>query len=146
MAMNSWYHSRRDFLKQASALALTSGVVLRQAVAQTAGDKKFVMAETAFGRIRGIDDNGVKIFKGVPYGADTSGRSRVMPPLDPMKWTGVKDALEFGRSAPQTEPGTRRATSDLAVAGAGLGDEGEDCLVLNIWTPALPSVNDGRRR
>jgi para-nitrobenzyl esterase len=56
---------------------------------------------------------------------------------------GVKDALEFGRSAPQTEPGTRRATSDLAVAGAGLGNEGEDCLVLNIWTPA---VNDGRRR
>lgn len=143
MAMNSWNPSRRDFLKQASVFALTSGVVLRQAVAQTAGDNKFVTAETALGRIRGIDENGVKIFKGVPYGADTSGRNRFMPPLDPAKWTGVKDALEFGRSAPQTEPGTRRATSDLAVAGAGLGNEGEDCLVLNIWTPA---VNDGRRR
>jgi len=143
MAMNSWYPSRRDFLKQASAFALTSGVVLRQAVAQTAADNKFVTAETAFGRIRGNDENGVKIFKGVPYGADTSGRNRFMPPLDPAKWTGVKDALEFGRSAPQTEPGTRRATSDLAVAGAGVGNEGEDCLVLNIWTPA---VNDGRRR
>ena len=38
MAMNSWYPSRRDFLKQASVFALTSGVVLRQAVAQTAAD------------------------------------------------------------------------------------------------------------
>ena len=66
MAMNSWYPSRRDFLKQTSAFALTSGVVLRQAVAQTAGDPKFVTAETAFGRIRGVDENGVKIFKGVP--------------------------------------------------------------------------------
>jgi para-nitrobenzyl esterase len=81
MAMNSWNLSRRDFLKQASAFALTSGVVLRQAVAQTAGDNKFVTAETAFGRIRGIDENGVKIFKGVPYGAGTSGRNRFMPPL-----------------------------------------------------------------
>ena len=48
MAMNSWNPSRRDFLKQASAFALTSGVVLRQAVAQTAGDNKFVTVETAF--------------------------------------------------------------------------------------------------
>ena len=50
MAMNSWNPSRRDFLKQASVFALTSSVVLRQAVAQTAGDNKFVTAETAFGR------------------------------------------------------------------------------------------------
>jgi len=66
-----------------------------------------------------------------------------MPPVDPGKWTGVRDALEFSHSAPQTEPGTRRNTSDLAVAGAGLGSEGEDCLVLNIWTPA---INDGGKR
>ena len=49
-------------------------------------------------------------------------QNRFMPPADPAKWTGVRDALEFGHSAPQTEPGARRATSDLAVAAAGLPD------------------------
>ena len=143
MAVRKWNPSRRDFLKQASMLALSSGIAIPSVAAQTANDRKFVSAETAFGRIRGLDVGGIKIFKGVPYGADTSGKNRFMPPVDPGKWTGVRDALEFGHSAPQTEPGTRRNTSDLAVAGAGLGSEGEDCLVLNIWTPA---INDGGKR
>jgi hypothetical protein len=47
--MNSGYPSRRDFLKQAFSFALTSGVVLRQAAAQTAADNRFVT-----GRIRGV--------------------------------------------------------------------------------------------
>src|SRR5204863_249740 len=84
-------------------------------------------------KIRGVEVEGIKIFKGVPYGANTAGKNRFMPPVDPAKWTGVREALDYGQSAPQTEPGTRRNTSDLAVAGAGLGNEGEDCLVLNIW-------------
>jgi para-nitrobenzyl esterase len=125
--------SRRDFFKQMSVLS---------AFVWTGADTKFVTAETAFGKIRGVDADGIKIFKGVPYGANTTGPNRFMPPKNPDKWTGVRDALEFGPSAPQTEPGTRRTTSDLAVAGAGLTNEGENCLVLNVWTPA---VNSGRR-
>jgi para-nitrobenzyl esterase len=131
--------SRRDFLKQAPLLVAASGTVLRAAWAA----ETFVVAETTFGRIRGVDADGIKVFKGVRYGASTAGRNRFMPPADPAKWTGVRDALEFGQSAPQREPGTRPATSNLAVAAAGLPGEGEDCLVLNVWTPAL---NDGRKR
>ena len=137
MAMN---RSRRDFFKQAAAMAVASHAALGSV---WAADTKYVAAETTFGKIRGVDVDGIKIFKGVPYGANTSGKNRFMPPADPAKWTGVRDALEFGHSAPQTEPGARRATSDLAVAAAGLPVEGEDCLVLNIWTPA---VNDNRKR
>ena len=90
-----------------------------------------------------MDAEGIKIFKGVPYGANTAGKNRFMPPADPAKWSGVRDALEFGPSAPQTEPGVRRTGSNLAVAAAGLPMESEDCLVLNIWTPG---INDGRKR
>jgi para-nitrobenzyl esterase len=132
--------SRRDFLKQASVLAAASTAVFKTG---WSADTQFVTAETTLGKIRGVDADGIKIFKGVPYGASTAGKNRFMPPVDPEKWPGVRDALAFGPSAPQTEPGTRRTTSDLAVAAAGLPAESEDCLVLNVWTPGL---NDGRKR
>jgi para-nitrobenzyl esterase len=139
MVMNP---TRRDFFRHASVWLAASGGVLQNAwSAQT----NFVTAETTFGKIRGVDSDGIKIFKGVPYGASTAGKNRFMPPVDPAKWTGVRDALQFGRSAPQTEPGVRRAASDLAVAAAGLPAESEDCLVLNVWTPAVGS-NSGRKR
>lgn len=132
--------SRRDFLKQSGLLMAASAVGLRYVFAD---DGASVLAETAYGRIRGTEFGGIKVFKGVPYGASTSGRNRFLPPVSPAKWAGVRDALAYGPSAPQREPGTRRAASPIAVAAAGLPVEGEDCLVLNIWTPA---VGDGRKR
>jgi len=70
-----------------------------------------VIAETTYGRIRGTDLGGVKVFKGVPYGASTTGRNRFMPPVAPAKWAGVRDALAYGPSAPQTQPGASRTAS-----------------------------------
>jgi para-nitrobenzyl esterase len=131
--------SRRDFVKHASLLTAVSAFGVRHALAADT----FVVAETTAGKVRGVEVEGIKIFKGVPYGANTTGTNRFMPPAPVPKWTGVRDALEYGPSAPQTEPGARRNASDLAVAGAGLPQEGEDCLVLNVWTPAL---DDGRKR
>jgi len=135
----TFIHSRRDFVRHAALLTAASAVGLKSA---TAADT-FVVADTASGKIRGVEVDGIRVFKGIPYGADTAGPNRFMPPAPVAKWTGVRDALEYGQSAPQSEPGARRAASDLAVAGAGLRTEGEDCLVLNVWTPALA---DGRKR
>ena len=122
--------SRRDFLKTAAA----SGLVLSSAWGADNKNDKFVVADTAFGKVRGVDADGIKTFKGIPYGASTAGKNRFMPPADPARWTGVRDALAWGPSAPQTDPAARRNTTEV---------ESEDCLVLNIWTPA---VNDNKKR
>jgi para-nitrobenzyl esterase len=132
--------SRRDVLKHSAWLLAAAGVGLRPAFAE---DGQAVVADTAYGRIRGLEMRGIKVFKGVPYGASTGGANRFVPPMAPAKWAGVRDATAYGPSAPQAEPGTRRAASAIAVAAAGLPAEGEDCLVLNIWTPA---VKDNRKR
>ena len=127
--------NRRAFLWSASAGVFSAGTLRAQ-------DSRFVTAQTSYGSVRGIDNQGIKTFKGIPYGASTAGKNRFMPPTDPVKWTGVRDALEFGFSAPQRDPNAQ-AAAGLGVAAQNLPHEGEDCLVLNVWTPA---VNDGRKR
>src|SRR3984885_6048167 len=128
--------NRRTFLKQTSLLALAPAL----ARAEPSGA---VVADTAFGKVRGEEVQGIKIFKGVPYGATTAGQNRFMPPADPAPWPGVRDALHYGPSTPQSDPGSPRAVSPLSTASANLPPESEDCLVLNVWTPAL---KDGRKR
>jgi para-nitrobenzyl esterase len=146
--MNSTFRvsppTRRDFLKHLSACAVSGGVLLRDLKAQ---DVKFVIAETTFGNIRGVDNGGIKTFKGIPYGADTSGTNRFMPPADPADWGGVHDALEYGHSAPQRDPAAPPPSAGtLSVSGHDLPIEGEDCLVLNIWTPAVGTAGDSSRK
>ncbi len=137
--------TRRDFLKYSSAFALSGSVLVRKLPAQ---DAKFVIAETTYGKVRGVDNNGIKVFKGIPYGANTAGANRFMAPSEPAKWTGVRDALEYGHSAPQSDPAAPpRPAGALTISGQNLPAEGEDCLVLNIWTPAVGSgSNSGRKR
>ena len=86
------------------------------------------IAATRYGKVRGYVDNGINVFKGVRYGADTSKR-RFMPPLSPETWSDVRDALAYGPSAPQPSRSNDKPN--------------EDCLFLNVWTPAL---RDGRKR
>jgi len=128
--------SRRVFLVQGSALVvLSSATLVRPIWAQNAP-----IAETTFGRVRGTEKEGIKAFRGIPYGASTAGKNRFMPPRDPPKWTGVRDALDYAARAPQAQP---RAAGAGDAQGATPGQtESEDCLSLNVWTPAL----DGGKR
>jgi len=132
---------RRAFIKQTSLALLALGPASAALNWAWAADASPVVAETAFGKIRGVEDRGIKIFKGVPYGASTAGANRFMAPVNPAAWTGVRDATQYGPSTPQGFGGVLSPAPELGVPK--LKNESEDCLVLNVWTPAL---KDGRKR
>jgi para-nitrobenzyl esterase len=96
------------------------------------------IVETAFGKLRGSAKGGIFAFKGVPYGAPTSGANRFMPARSPEPWAGVCDALDYRGHAPQL-PGRpeRRPELQTILGPADTTPETEDCLTLNVWTPGL---------
>jgi para-nitrobenzyl esterase len=101
------------------------------------------VAETSFGKIRGYRLNGVYTFLGVPYGANTAGKNRFMPPQKPEKWEGVKDTIWWGNTAPQIMD-NRYANVHYSFADHwNYDDLSEDCLKLNVWTNAIA---DGKKR
>ena len=96
---------------------------------------------TTAGKVRGIFDQDVHIFKGIPYGGDTSA-TRFAPPIPPKPWTGIRDALSLGPQAPQPIH-NREGRSTFAPLDEPHPVNSEDCLHLNLWTPG---VNDQRKR
>jgi para-nitrobenzyl esterase len=99
---------------------------------QTVGP--FIEVETDCGRIRGGHSRGALAFKGIPYAGSVSGQNRFKAPPKVTAWTGVRDATVLGPPAMQG-PGTTYGEHEPPYS--------EDCLVLNVWTPA---VKDGGKR
>jgi para-nitrobenzyl esterase len=128
---------RRDFLELSGTSLLVSA--LSHSLTQAQGPTPGTAVETAAGRLRGLALGGVVAFKGIRYGASTAGANRFQLPVRPQPWTGVVDAFEYGPRAWQP---ARPMIPEIGDALTGSGPMDEDCLRLNVWTPA---TDRGRR-
>src|ERR1051325_3303680 len=126
----TWVSSRRRFLQQASLiLAATQVSPWFDLVDAAETDAGAIVADTAYGKVRGRVVRGINVFKGIPYGGSTAGSNRFMPPTKPAAWNATRDAFEYGPTAPQGNGATPQRSGTPA--------QGEDCLVLNVFTPEV---------
>jgi para-nitrobenzyl esterase len=98
------------------------------------------IVEITSGKIRGAVSSGIHAFKGIPYGAPTSGQNRFLPPQPVTPWAGTRDALAYHGQAPQSPARVKRRTEmDNILGPADDTPEVEDCLTLNVWTSGTAS-------
>lgn len=90
--------------------------------------------ETIQGRLKGIEKDGIYVFKGIPYALPPVGEYRWQPPQEPWPWGGVLDASGYGKWSPQNKSAME------AVMGAEVGEQDESCLTLNVWTPGMDNA------
>ena len=134
------YWSRRRLLSAAAVLTAPILWRPRLLLAQTASTtytlttSPYLEVETGQGRVRGGHSRGALAFKGIPYAGSVTGVARFKEAPPPQPWTGIRDATKLGPPAMQG-PGTTYGENEPPYS--------ENCLVLNVWTPA---VNDGRKR
>ncbi|MCF2127525.1 carboxylesterase family protein [Strepomyces sp. STD 3.1] len=84
------------------------------------------VVRTAAGAVRGRAEDGLTVFRGIPFAEPPVGEGRFAAPRPARPWDGIRDAYVFGPPPPQ----------DLAVAGpAGALPQGDDWLTVNVWTP-----------
>jgi para-nitrobenzyl esterase len=155
--------NRRAVLRSAGAAA--AAVALRRSLFAFSGSlgaagqapASAPQAKTRYGSISGALEDGINVFRSIPYGADTA-PARFQAPLPPTPWSGVKVCDAFTTRAPQLTAlrGPQGANTAPSLGPAGMtppgtaprvapeaGEQSEDCLHLNVFTPAL---RDHRKR
>ena len=141
--------NRRNFIQSLGLGAATLSVGSSPlnsptAVASTDDQLLFVgdniaVATTEYGQVRGFVLRGINQFLGIPYGADTSGKNRFMPPVKPAAWKDIKPCVWWGNTAPQIMEKRYANAYASFVDHWNYDDVSEDCLKLNVWTPAIDS-------
>lgn len=86
---------------------------------------------TVSGPILGIEEDGIAVYRGIPYAAPPVGELRWRAPQAPARWTAPRDALAFSKACPQVGG---------PIPGFPAEPQSEDCLYLNVWAPAQTSA------
>ncbi len=100
------------------------------------------IAQTQYGKIQGYMSRDVYTFLGIPYGANTTGTNRFMPPQEPEAWNDIKQTMYYGNCAPQNDPNYTTGMGAFRDHW-NYTNLDEDCLVLNVWTKGIA---DGKNR
>ena len=93
------------------------------------------------GLVQGVEENGLMVYRGIPFAAPPVGNLRWRPPQKVKPWDGVIKAKHFSAAPPQQVLNPVFASIDNSV-----GQQAEDCLYLNIWTPAVKQEERARKR
>jgi para-nitrobenzyl esterase len=102
------------------------------------------IAETQYGKVRGFIHKDIFNFLGIPYGANTTGKNRFMPPQKPEPWTNIYPAVYWPNAAPQLTENFFSRDRYLAFTDYWHYDDiSENCLGINVWTPGY---NDNKKR
>lgn len=129
--------NRRVFLHRSVAAGTLLGTLPTSWAAPASSESSGPVVETTAGKVRGSMEDKVAAFRGIPYGASTAGSARFMPPAKLQPWGGIKDCIELGHRSPQAASGL---IPEVAAVDAN-EPAGEDCLVLNVWTPGASRSN-----
>lgn len=89
-----------------------------------------LVVDTQSGKLEGGWEDGISVFRGIPYAASPAGQWRWRPPQPVQGWTGVRQARNFGATAPQSRGGL-----NIMYEAQVEESQSEDCLFLNIWSP-----------
>jgi para-nitrobenzyl esterase len=111
------------------AMAETLAACDRSTPQEAEGPNINLAVETSSGKVAGLDEAGIAVFRGIPYAAAPVGDLRWKPPQKAAAWAGVRDAKTFGPGCVQLPPDP---SGPPGIPGASLS---EDCLFLNIWVP-----------
>jgi len=145
MSSRPLLESRRRFLLGMSAVS-ASGLLTTPARAQYIASAVTRPVKTTNGPVVGLIEEGAPVFRGLRYGASPVGSLRWAPPVKPQAWTDPALAADLGPSAIQLPsggsaarfPGTvGAALNQLMTPPEDIVRQSEDCLFLNVWTPAL---------
>lgn len=95
------------------------------------------------GHVRGVaaGNPAITVFKGIPYAEPPVGENRWRPPVPKKPWAGTFDAVRFGNICPQTLPAPGTFYHKEFFSSQNLENHSEDCLQLNVWTPAQSTGN-----
>lgn len=91
------------------------------------------IAQTRYGKLEGVLEDDIQVFRGIPYAAPPVGNRRWLPPSPPEPWSGVRPARQFGAACPQPVFPSSENSMGSIMSTPSVMDE--DCLYLNVWTP-----------